>query len=471
MELESLELDDCAICLMKIEPFSVGEEELGVLKCDNVPHTFHLQCLLKWKEVETSCPKDRIEFSYIDVVQDIGAVPIRRIQVDQKTAADEDVTEVEEETICIICSSSGQEEAMLLCDACDQGYHLFCVGLDAIPIGDWFCFMCADHVSGHSSQVPAVVSTQARTLGSVRATRANPSAGSGGQSAAPPRRRRRTNRSSIMMAIRHEMAATRRQRNMEMRLYQRSGSSKRYLSPNRASELVASPAIQTTYAVAPARNSEIPARVKKRTIDEVEKSEEDPFRDIWRQFDSCRRTVSQLKVDSAPHAIHVQSGPSSNVYISSTQNHRLTSAAKSEIEATVKTNLTVPSHITNYEIQSGGKGKERLQQDSTEQRKIDISTPSDKGNIRLNIDRKNERSPAHFSKSEVFPFVKGQLDLFWKSERNVYIKDAVAYKAMAKAVTDAVFSKIKEARLKKEDVAAINALVNQEIQLNLAEKP
>lgn len=33
---------------------------------------------------------------------------------------------------------------MLLCDGCDQGYHLDCLNpvLDAIPIGVWYCDEC-----------------------------------------------------------------------------------------------------------------------------------------------------------------------------------------------------------------------------------------------------------------------------------------------------------------------------------------
>ena len=31
---------------------------------------------------------------------------------------------------------------MLLCDTCDKGFHTYCIGLDAIPTGEWVCTTC-----------------------------------------------------------------------------------------------------------------------------------------------------------------------------------------------------------------------------------------------------------------------------------------------------------------------------------------
>jgi len=31
---------------------------------------------------------------------------------------------------------------MLLCDGCDGGHHFFCVGLKAVPSGEWWCSVC-----------------------------------------------------------------------------------------------------------------------------------------------------------------------------------------------------------------------------------------------------------------------------------------------------------------------------------------
>lgn len=38
---------------------------------------------------------------------------------------------------CIICGQPHHEEEMMFCDVCDRGYHTFCVGLGAIPSGNY----------------------------------------------------------------------------------------------------------------------------------------------------------------------------------------------------------------------------------------------------------------------------------------------------------------------------------------------
>ena len=44
---------------------------------------------------------------------------------------------------CPICESDDHEEVLILCDGCDRGYHTYCVDLDAVPRGAWFCDDCA----------------------------------------------------------------------------------------------------------------------------------------------------------------------------------------------------------------------------------------------------------------------------------------------------------------------------------------
>ena len=47
-------------------------------------------------------------------------------------------------TACQVCSSRGDEDAMLLCDGCDNGYHTYCTEppIETVPEGDWFCKEC-----------------------------------------------------------------------------------------------------------------------------------------------------------------------------------------------------------------------------------------------------------------------------------------------------------------------------------------
>ena len=43
---------------------------------------------------------------------------------------------------CCVCHSAEDGEIMLLCDKCDKPAHLGCVGVEAVPEGDWFCPTC-----------------------------------------------------------------------------------------------------------------------------------------------------------------------------------------------------------------------------------------------------------------------------------------------------------------------------------------
>ena len=45
---------------------------------------------------------------------------------------------------CKVCSSADREESMILCDKCEQGYHLECLlpPLAVVPEGEWMCPVC-----------------------------------------------------------------------------------------------------------------------------------------------------------------------------------------------------------------------------------------------------------------------------------------------------------------------------------------
>jgi hypothetical protein len=51
------------------------------------------------------------------------------------------------DTLCEVCGSPHHTDSdvMLLCDVCDNGWHLKCLQppLDAVPDGDWLCPRCA----------------------------------------------------------------------------------------------------------------------------------------------------------------------------------------------------------------------------------------------------------------------------------------------------------------------------------------
>ncbi|RWS30097.1 bromodomain adjacent to zinc finger domain protein 1A-like isoform X2 [Leptotrombidium deliense] len=47
---------------------------------------------------------------------------------------------------CIVCSTKKHPGKMLLCDECNSGFHTYCINppLEEIPVGEWFCFSCAE---------------------------------------------------------------------------------------------------------------------------------------------------------------------------------------------------------------------------------------------------------------------------------------------------------------------------------------
>lgn len=47
---------------------------------------------------------------------------------------------------CETCKDTGDEEKLLFCDACDRGFHTFCLSppLKRPPIGGWFCRECVE---------------------------------------------------------------------------------------------------------------------------------------------------------------------------------------------------------------------------------------------------------------------------------------------------------------------------------------
>ena len=62
---------------------------------------------------------------------------------------------------CPKCGNDNTDNVLLLCDGCDLGYHLYCVDLDTVPEGEWFCDDCMlnrvvesslDHTRPHNYQ-------------------------------------------------------------------------------------------------------------------------------------------------------------------------------------------------------------------------------------------------------------------------------------------------------------------------------
>jgi len=51
---------------------------------------------------------------------------------------------------CQFCHGGDNENALLLCDGCDKGYHTYCFKppITVIPEGDWYCYECINKATG-----------------------------------------------------------------------------------------------------------------------------------------------------------------------------------------------------------------------------------------------------------------------------------------------------------------------------------
>lgn len=67
-----------------------------------------------------------------------------KTQAKRKISYDLEERDPLEKYICYNCNKGDDEEYMLLCDGCDDGYHTFCLipPLQDIPDGDWCCPKC-----------------------------------------------------------------------------------------------------------------------------------------------------------------------------------------------------------------------------------------------------------------------------------------------------------------------------------------
>ncbi|XP_046668844.1 uncharacterized protein LOC124359827 isoform X1 [Homalodisca vitripennis] len=140
LEIESSSDSDgqsekCPICLAKFSDQEIGTPEA----CD---HYFCAPCIQEWAKNVNTCPVDRQPFTLILVRQQLEGKVIRQIPV---TVPTETIEIPEDATFCEVCGLSDREDRMLLCDACDHGYHMECLNppLDHVPIDEWYCPECA----------------------------------------------------------------------------------------------------------------------------------------------------------------------------------------------------------------------------------------------------------------------------------------------------------------------------------------
>lgn len=58
--------------------------------------------------------------------------------------------------MCLVCGCGTAEDRLLLCDGCDDSYHIFCLipPLHDVPKGDWRCPKCLAQVSNAHTHLP-----------------------------------------------------------------------------------------------------------------------------------------------------------------------------------------------------------------------------------------------------------------------------------------------------------------------------
>lgn len=122
---------------------------------DGCNHVIHDSCIRLWAQKTNTCPICREPFRQLRVFDGVSGTIIECIEIEEKKQVAEfdpqawladnaEEEEAEPEQPCPVCSSSDREDVLLLCDGCDAAYHTYCIGLDYIPSGNWYCMECAD---------------------------------------------------------------------------------------------------------------------------------------------------------------------------------------------------------------------------------------------------------------------------------------------------------------------------------------
>ncbi|GIJ89366.1 hypothetical protein Asppvi_008306 [Aspergillus pseudoviridinutans] len=114
-------------------------------------HILHNNCLKPWVERANSCPICRRSFNVVELSDRLGGPVISSYVVEDRVQVadvdpsmvidyvDDDLADFQP---CLICGDADNEELLLLCDGCDAPSHTYCLGLDEVPSGPWYCSRC-----------------------------------------------------------------------------------------------------------------------------------------------------------------------------------------------------------------------------------------------------------------------------------------------------------------------------------------
>ncbi|KAL4939281.1 hypothetical protein BDV06DRAFT_214408 [Aspergillus oleicola] len=128
-----------------------GNEDSYIAQLLPCGHILHNNCLKPWVERANSCPICRRTFNVVELSDQVGGPVFSSYPVEDRVqVADVDpsmVVEYVDDDLaafqpCPVCGDAENEELLLLCDGCDVPTHTYCVGLDEVPSGPWYCSRC-----------------------------------------------------------------------------------------------------------------------------------------------------------------------------------------------------------------------------------------------------------------------------------------------------------------------------------------
>ncbi|RAL14829.1 putative PHD and RING finger domain protein [Aspergillus homomorphus CBS 101889] len=136
---------------LKVDNVDSNEDPGQIAQLLPCGHILHNNCLKPWVERANSCPICRRSFNVVELSDRPGGPVISSYAVEDRTqVADVDpsmvIEYIDDDFIdfqpCPVCGDQDNEELLLLCDGCDVPSHTYCVGLDDVPSGPWYCARC-----------------------------------------------------------------------------------------------------------------------------------------------------------------------------------------------------------------------------------------------------------------------------------------------------------------------------------------